>query len=305
MGALALVVAVLTPVVPRADKSGPDLAASTVERIHVAGSVYMLRINAPVANPSTVASIGSDGALLVDTGFTEAGPALAASLREVAPGPVKYVINTHPHGDHTSGNQYFGSTATIVGRSNLRQRVSTEPLLGPESAVMSPVGWPDITTDARLTIHFNGEAVEVIPLSPGHTDGDFVVYFPKSRVLAVGDYYFTNRYPIIDLGSGGSFGGYFRNIKWMLNHFPADTKVIPGHSTFEPAAFKPATMAEYRAWCQRIEASIAYIVAQRKAGQSAEQITSAGLPERFAALGQRPRFVKPAAWISFVYKNAP
>ena len=137
------------------------------------------------------------------------------------------------------------------------------------------------------------------------TNGDVVVYFEDSGVLATGDYFFLDRYPIIDLEGGGSFTGYFENIKKMLARFPAETRVVPGHSTFAPAEAKTASMAEYRAWYEAMLDSIDFIVGERKAGKSAADIDTKGLPFRFARFGERPRFVKPESWIRKVYENAP
>jgi cyclase len=297
---LVLVIVLLAPTVVAQEP--PDFSKALVDTLHVAGSVHLLRTECPVGNPSVVASVGKDGYLLVDSAFAGMGDKLLAALAKLGPGKVEFVVNTHPHWDHTNGNLFFGADATIIGRPLLREALKES---GDFGEPMAAEGWPDITLDRPASLHFNGETVQLIPMQNGHTNGDIVVYFEASGVLATGDYFFWDRYPIIDLDGGGSFEGYFENIKMMLERFPADTRVVPGHSTFSPVEPKVTDMAEYRAWYEAMLDSIDFIVSERKAGKSAADIETKGLPFRFARFSERPRFVKVEAWIKKVYENAP
>jgi glyoxylase-like metal-dependent hydrolase (beta-lactamase superfamily II) len=294
--------AVLVIALPAIAQEPPDFSGALVDTLPVAGSVHLLRIECPVGNPSVVASVGDDGYLLVDSAFAGMGDKLVAALRKLGPGEVQFVVNTHPHWDHTNGNLFFGKDATILGRPLLREALKASGNFGEP---MDAHGWPEITLDRPVRLHFNGETVEVIPMKPGHTNGDVIVYFEGSGVLATGDYFFLDRYPIIDTEGGGSFTGYFENIREILARFPDDTRVVPGHSTFSPVEPKIATLAEYRAWYEAMADSIDFIVGERKAGKSAPDIANQGMPFRFERYGERPRFVKPESWINKVYEEAP
>ncbi len=299
---LPRILMVLVVALPAGAQEPPDFSKASVDTLHVAGSVHLLRTECPVGNPSVVASVGEDGYLLVDTAFAGMGDKLLAALAKVGPGKVEFVINTHPHWDHTNGNLFFGEDTTILGRPLLREALIES---GDFGEPMAEKGWPEITLDRPLRLHFNGETVEVIPMKPGHTNGDIIVYFEGSGVLATGDYFFFERYPIIDLEGGGSFTGYFENIKEMLERFPAETRVVPGHSTFAPKEPQVTGMAEFRAWYEAMLDSIDFIIGERKAGKSAADIENKGLPFRFARFSERPRFVKAERWIQNVYENAP
>jgi glyoxylase-like metal-dependent hydrolase (beta-lactamase superfamily II) len=157
-----------------------------------------------------------------------------------------------------------------------------------------------------MTFHINGERVVVIAFDgPGHTGGDAVVYFSDADVLCVGDYYFAGGYPIIDVEGGGSFDGYFENLGWLLDEYDDVTLVIPGHGRFNPEPVRAWTVGDMRAWRDRLLETISYIREQKTAGKSVEEVREEGLPERFAALDRRPRFVSEAKWVGFVWEQSP
>ena len=283
--------------------SGHDYTGTTIEALPLGGSVQLLRVSAPMTNPSAVALMTSQGTLLVDPGLHGTADYLKATLKDLEAPAVRYVLNTHPHGDHTLGNEAFGADAVVVARGQLRVRAQEPGLFGPDSPPMKAVGLPDMTVEHLTTLYLGDEVVEILPLGAGHTDGDLAVYFKQAKVLVVGDYYFLDRWPIIDLSSGGSMAGYLDNIEGMLERFPEDAKVVPGHSTFAPDEARVGTMAEWRAWQRLLRGSIDYIVAKRSAGMSLEDLVKEGLPEQYTPLGSKPRFVSEARWIEAVYEN--
>ena len=139
-----------------------------------------------------------------------------SKLWQLGRGDVRFVVNTHWHWDHSWGNEFFGREATVISHSEARKRLVSELLLD-DGHILAEDGWPVITLDKSLTIHFNGEEVKILTLpKSGHTDGDVVVYFSVSKVLCVGDYFVVDKFPLIDLDSGGDIAGYFTNIDYQL-----------------------------------------------------------------------------------------
>ena len=178
-----------------------------------------------------------------------------------------------------------------------------QPMTG-DADVLPPEAWPALTFEGSFTLRLNGGEVQAttLPNIHGHTDGDTLVYFPKQKVLCVGDYLFVDKFPIVDVAEGGGdLEGYLTNIRYILEHYPADTKVVPGHGYFRPYAIEPVTMEHYRANLAALERSIAVIRAHMTPGRTREQVIADGLPEEFAPYDVRPRYVPGARWIGFVF----
>ena len=192
-------------------------AAVTIEAAPVAGSVFVLE----GAGGNIGVSIGDDGTLIVDDQFAPLAPRIAAALGELGGAAPKLVLNTHHHGDHTGGNAYFGATGTIVAHVNVRGRLL--------AGGMAAAGLPVLTFEDRLRLHFNGDEIDVIHLPRGHTDGDAVAWFKDSGVIHMGDHFFKDRFPFVDVAAGGNVDGLVRNIEQVLDMIPAATRVIPGH----------------------------------------------------------------------------
>jgi len=293
------------PLLRAEDPTDPD--HDTFDTLHVAGSVHMLRTNTAITNTAVCASVGEDGTLLVDASFPRLAAKLTAAAEALGGGKVRFVISTHHHWDHAWGNEFFGANgAVIIAHSNLRERLLDELLPDDSGGTIDPAGLPVLTTDSSLTLHFNGEQVKVIAMPHGgHTGGDTVAYFSGSKVLCAGDYYFAGRYPIIDVEAGGSLQGYLSNAQLLLDSYPAETRIVPGHGTFPPEEIRIHTLGEYGEWIASLKDSIAHIRDRKAAGLTAEQIGEEGLPERFAPLGARPRFVSEVRWIEGVYAQIP
>src|SRR5688572_29298555 len=215
------VLMILTAMVAKAQRNFDDVQIK-VER--VAGNIYML----VGAGGNIGVSIGDDGILIVDDQYAPLAPKIKEALKGISDKPVKFVLNTHYHGDHTGGNEAFGETAPVIAHTNVRKRMA-EGVPARNIAPSSKGALPVITFDDRLAIHINGEDIRAIHCPGGHTDGDSVIYFTQSKVVHMGDDYFNGRFPFIDLQSGGSVKGLIRNVEKVLSDIPADTKVIPGH----------------------------------------------------------------------------
>jgi len=275
----------------------------SIDILHVSGTIYMLRPDdKKIGNPSSVVSIGEDGVLLVDAGISKLGPLIMKKIKELGGKNVDIILTTHYHADHTDGLQFFGSDALKIATKNQRKRFLTEGLFS-EDDFMKKEGLPDITFDTSFSIYYNGEEIQVstFPNKSGHTDGDLYVYFTKSKVLCIGDYLFLDKFPIIDIDGGGDFENYFKNIDYLLNTFPNDTKIIPGHGNFRPKEIKFVSMREFKTNIESLQYSIQIIRNKINQGFTLEKIKEEGLPEKYTSYGVRPRYVSINRWIEAVF----
>jgi len=176
---------------------------------------------------------GEDGVIMIDDQYAPLSEKIEAAIAEISEHPVKYLLNTHWHGDHTGGNEHFGSKgATIIAHDNVRARLSKEQTMKAFNRTVPAAptsAWPIITFSEKMSLYANGEDLMVIHVHNAHTDGDSFIYFPKSNVLHMGDTYFNGRFPFIDLSSGGTIDGIINAVNTALFIVDEDTKIIPGH----------------------------------------------------------------------------
>jgi len=197
----------------------------------VAGNVYMLA----GAGGNIGASVGEDGIVIVDDQYAPLADKIKAALKGITDKPVRFVINTHYHGDHTGGNAIFQQLAPVIAQDNVRKRLETGGTAGNLGSVKmdskpSPKeALPIITFDHDVTVHLNGEDIRALHFPSGHTDGDSVIFFPKSNVVHMGDDFVTYGFPFIDLSGGGSVEGMIAAVDDVISKLPADVKIIPGH----------------------------------------------------------------------------
>jgi glyoxylase-like metal-dependent hydrolase (beta-lactamase superfamily II) len=221
--------------------------AVQIQAIPVRDNVYML----VGAGGNITMQVGADGVLIVDTQYAPLSEKIVAAIRAISPQPIHYIINTHHHGDHTGGNvglRAAGNTvsggnmagairdsgvgAAIVAHENVLLRLSSAT--GPQA--LPSGGWPTSTFfGSKKELYYNGEGIEIIHLPSAHTDGDSIVFFRRSDVIAAGDVYVTTSYPFIDTASGGSYQGFVgaleRLVDIVIPVYGQDggTLVIPGH----------------------------------------------------------------------------
>ena len=175
---------------------------------------------------------GPDGVLIVDAQFAPLTDKLVAAIRKLSDQPIRYLINTHLHGDHTGGNENFARLgALIFSRDQLRARLANPAPApnGTPGTPASPKALPVVTYDGPVTLHLNGEDVQLIPIRAAHTDGDTLIRFPKHDVLAVGDYFRALGYPRVDLTNGGTLDGLLAGLGETIGLAGPKTKIIPGH----------------------------------------------------------------------------
>lgn len=249
----------------------------------VAGSIYML----VGAGGNIGATIGPDGTLIVDDQFGPLGDKIIAALEELGGDKPKLILNTHWHGDHTGSNPQMGKTGTIISHHNVRVR-----LLGEEDYPRS--GLPLVTFDDDLQIHFNDEEIEVIHLPTGHTDGDSVVWFKTANVIHMGDLFFNQRFPFVDINSGGNVDGFVANVKSVLDMIPDDVQIIPGHGPL-------ASKADLQLTIDTV-ASTAAEVRSRMQNGDAEADIVAWLDENYATWASG--FINSERWVQIIKADA-
>src|ERR1700680_2784990 len=177
------------------------------------------------------AFVSDDGLVLIDCEELQMGPKIEAALKNISDKPVKYLPNTHWHGDHTGVNAYVGKTAIIIAHENMRKKMATSH--DPRITDLA-VSLPAITFSDQFTLHMNGGEIHAIHFEHGHTDGDAVIFFPQANVVLTGDN-FTNfdppHFPPIDADNDGSGGpqGSIAVAEYILSHTPDDVKIVPGH----------------------------------------------------------------------------
>jgi len=243
-------------------------------------------------------SYGADGNIVVDDQYAPMGDRILAAIATVDPDPVRFVINTHWHGDHTGGNEAMGNRgAVIVAHSNVRTRMSSEQFIAALASKVpaSPAAaLPVVTFEDGVTLHLNGDTLHVVHVADAHTDGDSLVHWQKANVLHMGDTFFNKMsFPFIDLSSGGSIDGLIAAVDKGLAWSNETTRIIPGHG---PVASK-ADLAAYRAMLVDVRAKVAAGIAAK---QSLAQIQAT---KPAAAYGMAEGFIKPDQFVAFVHES--
>lgn len=201
--------------------AGAQQDFSNVEIIphHVAGSVYYLEGR----GGNIGLSIGEDGVVMIDDQFAPLTDKILAAIRELNDGEIRFVINTHVHGDHTGGNENLGKLGILIlARDEVRVRLEEQ---SPKDAL------PVLTYSDAITIHLNGEEVYAFPVPPAHTDGDTFIHFVDSDVVHTGDVFRTTAFPVIDTNNGGTLEGTLQALGLLIGMAGPDTIILPGHGT--------------------------------------------------------------------------
>jgi len=243
------------------------------------------------------AYVGDDGIVLIDAEQVQLGPKIEAALKTVSDARVKYVLNTHWHGDHTGGNAYFGKSAVIIAQDDVRKTMQTEPdRLGRITNL--PVSVPVLTFSDQFTLHMQGGDIHAISFPKGHTSSDTIVFMPGGKVVHTGDV-FTNfvpaNFPAVDFENDGSGGvqGVRAACEYLLSHTADDVKLIPGHGNM-------ATKADLRKYLDVLNGTVAAIQAGIDQGKSLEQLQRDRVLDKWSYIGEGP---KANSYIERIYKS--
>jgi glyoxylase-like metal-dependent hydrolase (beta-lactamase superfamily II) len=270
-----------------------DWSKVEVKAQKVSGNVYMLE----GAGGNIGVSVGDDGILIVDDQYAPIADKIKAALKGIADKKLRFILNTHWHGDHTGGNVVFGPEAPIIAHDNVRKRMSTEQkseFFKRTTPAAPKEALPVVTFNQNLTVHFNGEEIRAIHYPHGHTDGDSVIFFTSSNVVHLGDNFFAGRFPFVDLDSGGNVEGLTKNIGEIIEKIPAGAKLIPGHGPL-------STIDDLKTYHSMLVKTSDIVRQKISSGKTLEQIKTEGLPDEWKSWGTG--FIKTDMWLEIVYKS--
>ncbi len=266
--ALLALAALAVAAVSASAQAQPDFSKVEIKTTKVGSNFYTLEGQGGMIGVLT----GPDGTLMVDSQFAPLTDKIVAAIHQISTGPIRFMINTHVHPDHTGGNENLGKMGvTIFSREELRDRLAQPvPPAGanPGRPPMPPAALPLVTYRGRTTFHMNGEEVDLFPIPRAHTDGDTLVRFKNADVLMTGDYYRSVGYPNIDRANGGSLNGMLEGLGATIGLAGPNTKIIPGHG---PTVDRMAVIA-HRDMILAVRDRVAKLVQQ---GKSAEETLAA------------------------------
>jgi cyclase len=272
--------------------SQPDVSTVEIRTQQLSQNFYTLEGQGGTISVLT----GADGVLLVDSQFAGLTARLVAAIRQITDRPIRFLIDTHLHADHTGGNENFAKLGTVIfARDQLRARLE-HPGPNADGSPGRPTpaqALPVVTYDAPVTIHVDGEDVHLIPIRAAHTDGDTVVSFPAHDILAVGDIFRSSGYPYADLSNGGSLTGMIDGLATLISLAGPNTRVIPGHG----AITNRSGLIAQRELILAVRAKVAALIAQDK---SIDEIIAAKLTAEYDA--QVPQGAQSAEhFVQWVY----
>ena len=272
-----------------ANTAAQDLDKVEIQTVKAGDGIYML----VGAGGNIGVCVGEDGVFLIDDQFAPLNAKIKVAAAKLSDKPVKFLINTHWHADHTGGNELIGETGTIiVAHENVRKRLTSEQFIeffGSKVAPLSKGGLPMVTFTDAVTFHFNNKEIEVFHVEASHTDGDAVVFFKTGNIMHTGDLLFSNGYPFIDVHNGGSVDGVIRVTGRLSDMIDDNTVLIPGHG---PLSNKKG-LAAFRAMLTTIKERVKSKI---DAGMSLEEIIkskpTADFDENWKGLVSPDGFVK-------------
>jgi len=234
----------------------PDFSKVEIKTTKLAPNFYVLEGQGGAIG----VLVGPDGVFMVDSQFAPLSDKIAAAIRQISDRPIKFMVNTHVHGDHTGGDENFAKMGvTIVARDELRARLAA-PSNGPKPAAAA---LPIVTYKGAMTFHMNGEDVQLIAVPAAHTDGDTMVKFPNADVIMTGDFYRSVGFPNIDRANGGTLNGMLAGLQAVVDAAGPSTKIVPGHG----AIVDKNAVAAHRQMIIAIRDKVAALVKQGKTQQ--------------------------------------
>jgi len=244
-------------------------------------------------------SIGEDAVFVIDDQFAPLTPKINAAIAQLTKKPIKFVLNTHWHFDHTGGNENMGKAgALIVAHENVRRRMSAEGFIeffGMKTKAEPTVALPVVTFTQDLTFHINGDEVHAYHVANAHTDGDAIVHFKNSDVIHMGDTFFNKLYPFIDTSSGGKVDGVIAAVDQVLKIAGDNTKIIPGHGPL-------GSKADLKAYRDMLATVSTRIKSQIEDGKKLEDVLAAKPTAEFDEVWGKG-FLTPQKWVEMMYSN--
>jgi glyoxylase-like metal-dependent hydrolase (beta-lactamase superfamily II) len=287
--AVTLVLMLTCGISDAAAQQNIDFDKLELRTVKVADGLYVL--TGGPAQGNIAVSVGNDGVFLVDSMYAQMHSKIVDAVRAISPLPIRYVVNTHLHGDHTAGNAAMARLgAVIISHENMRKRMADA------QSVPAAGTLPVLTYSDSLTLHFNGEEIQIFHPAPAHTDGDSIIYFRKANVAHVGDIPASLRYPNIGVNDGGTVDGMMAAARQLMKVVKPDTKIIPGH--LGPiVGFKEIEqqLTMFAAVRDRIAAAI-------KAGKTEAEVV-ASKPTRDFDEGRMGGAISPDRFVSLVYTD--
>jgi cyclase len=256
--------------------------------IKLSDHVYRVTLDYSL-RPNIGVSVGPDGILLVDTGHQEVASELLLAIKNLKEGEIKYIINTHPHGDHAGGNKTCGPNAVVIGYKNLEEMVS-KGVLSPGKGKIK--GGSGKAIDSYYSMNFNGEEIRIIPSPGAHSDSDLIIHFTRSGVVHMGDLLLTQSFPAV----GPNVEKYLEILDTVMDIFPQDTKFIGGHG-------RDYTMAEVKDYRNMLSDTIKIVRKGMKSGKSMEDMIQEDVLKDYKSWGVFLEFLNTDTWIEFIYQS--
>jgi len=271
-----------------------DYSQVEINTVQVSDNIYMLQ----GAGGNIGICVGDDGVFMIDDQFAPLNEKIMAAVAAVSDKSVKFLLNTHWHGDHTGGNEPIGKTgAVIVAHDNVRKTLTEDQFVeffNMTTPASSKVALPVVTFTDAVTFHFNNEEIYAYHVEPSHTDGDAVVHFKNANVVHAGDIYFNGTYPFIDIDHGGSVDGLIRVAKRLLSVVDNETKVISGHGTL-------GDKADFEKYVHMLTTIRDRVRSMVDEGKSFEEVLAANPTVEFDETYST--FINAEGFLSVVYKD--
>lgn len=268
-----------------------DWSKVEIKSTKVNGNVYMLQ----GSGGNIGVSVGGDGILIVDDQYAPLADKIKAALQQLGEGKLRFILNTHWHGDHTGGNAALGRDAPVIAHTNVRKRLAEGMNLPGRTTQPAPKeALPVVTFDNKVSVHFNGEEIRALHFPHSHTDGDAIIFFTNSNVVHMGDIFFNGMFPFVDIDSGGDVEGYTKTVAEVLAKLPAGSKIIPGHGPL-------ATSDDLKKFHTMLVTTTKIVRDKMKAGKTLDQIKAEGLPEEWKSWSWQ--FVNTDRWISTIHRS--
>jgi glyoxylase-like metal-dependent hydrolase (beta-lactamase superfamily II) len=268
----------------------------TITTTMLTNNTYMLK----GSGGNIIVSVGQDGVFMVDDQFAPLTEKIKQAISNITDQPVKFVINTHWHSDHTGGNENFGELgAIIVSHDNVKKRLSTEQFSEFFNRTVPPLsekGLPIITFSDNMTIFQNGEEIRIIHVDNGHTDGDSIVYFTKSNVIHVGDDFTDKSYPLIDISSGGSIDGLISSLQTISSIIDDETKVISGHTEIS----NKTKVNGLTSMLMDVRQNVSQMIED---GKSLEEIIAVQPTSNYDGIYYEHSIIKPEDFVTHIYQS--